>query len=204
MAKIKNLLFDLGGVLLNIDYHKTADAFKKLGVTKFDELYSQADANDLFEALETGKITEADFYTTLQQYCNPDTSKEQIEAAWNSMLLNFRIESLDWLKSLNGQYNIFLLSNTNSIHLKAFNKIFEEQVNQKTLDDYFIKAYYSHNIQMRKPYPETYHFVLNDAGIKAEETLFIDDSINNIEGAKLAGLQVHHLSNGSKIETMPL
>ena len=204
MTKIKNLLFDLGGVLLNIDYHKTADAFKKLGVTKFDELYSQAGANDLFEALETGKITEADFYATLQQYCNPNTSKEQIEAAWNSMLLNFRIKSLDWLKSLKGQYDIFLLSNTNSIHLKAFNKIFKEEVNQLSLDDYFIKAYYSHNIQMRKPYTETYHFVLNDAGLKAEETLFIDDSINNIEGAKLAGLQVHHLSDGSKIENMPL
>lgn len=204
MAKIKNLLFDLGGVLLNIDYHKTADAFKKLGVTKFDELYSQAGANDLFEALETGKITEADFYAALQQYCKPETSKQQIEGAWNSMLLNFRIESLDWLKSHKEQYNIFLLSNTNSIHLKAFNKIFEKEVAHSSLDDYFIKAYYSHNIQMRKPYTETYHFVLNDAGLKAEETLFIDDSINNIEGAKLAGLQIHHLLPGSKIENIRL
>jgi putative hydrolase of the HAD superfamily len=204
MAKIKNLLFDLGGVLLNIDYHKTADAFKKLGVTKFDELYSQAGANDLFEALETGKITEADFYTTLQEYCDPKTSREQIEAAWNSMLLDFRVESLNWLKSLKGQYNMYLLSNTNSIHLKAFKKIFKEEVDQSSLDDYFIKAYYSHDIQMRKPYTETYHFVLNDAGLKAEETLFIDDSINNIEGAKLAGLQIHHLLSGSKIEDIQL
>jgi putative hydrolase of the HAD superfamily len=204
MAKIKNLLFDLGGVLLNIDYHKTADAFKKLGVTKFDELYSQTGANDLFEALETGKITEADFYTTLQKYCDPKTSREQIEAAWNSMLLDFRVESLNWLKSLKDQYNIYLLSNTNSIHLRAFNRIFKEEIDQSSLDDYFIKAYYSHDIQMRKPYTETYHFVLNDAGLKAEETLFIDDSINNIEGAKLAGLQIHHLVSGSKIEDIQL
>ena len=204
MAKIKNLLFDLGGVLLNIDYNKTADAFKKLGVVKFDELYSQADANDLFEALETGKIKEEDFYITLQQYCHTGTSKEQIETAWNSMLGSFRIESLNWLKVIKSKYNIFLLSNTNSIHLTAFNKIFKEEVNQSSMDDYFIKAWYSHNIQKRKPYPSTYHFVLDEAGLKAAETLFIDDSIKNIEGAKEAGLQVHHLLPGDKIEEMLL
>jgi glucose-1-phosphatase len=158
----------------------------------------------LFEALETGQITEADFYTALQQYCNPGTTTEQIELAWNSMLLNFRIDSLNWLNGLKAQYNTFLLSNTNSIHLKAFNKIFEKEVNQPGLDDYFIKAYYSHNIKMRKPYEATYHFVLNDAGLKAEETLFIDDSINNIEGAIAAGLQVYHLLPGSKIEDIKL
>jgi FMN phosphatase YigB (HAD superfamily) len=204
MAKIKNLLFDLGGVLLNIDYNKTADAFKKLGVVKFDELYSQADANDLFEALETGKIKEEDFYITLQQYCHPGTSKEQIETAWNSMLGSFRIESLNWLNVIKSKYNIFLLSNTNSIHLTAFNKIFKEEVNQSSMDDYFIKTWYSHNIQKRKPYPSTYQFVLNEAGLKAAETLFIDDSVKNIEGAKEAGLQVHHLLPGDKIEEMLL
>ncbi len=204
MAKIKNLLFDLGGVLLNIDYHKTAAAFKQLGVTKFDDLYSQTEANHLFEALETGQITEADFYASLQLYCTPETSKEQIERAWNAMLLNFRIGSLLRLKELRGQYNIFLLSNTNSIHLKAFNNIFDKEIKQSRLDDYFITAYYSHIIKMRKPYPATYQFVLNHAGLEAQETLFIDDSVNNIEGAKQAGLQVHHLLPGSNIEDIIL
>lgn len=204
MAKIKNLLFDLGGVLLNIDYYKTADAFKKLGVQQFDELYSQAGANDLFEALETGKISEADFYITLQQYCHPSTTKLQIEMAWNAMLLNFRTESLDCLNGLKEKYNVFLLSNTNSIHLTAFNKIFQEETGKTGLDDYFIKSYYSHQIQKRKPYASTYQFVLNDGGMKAEETLFIDDSINNIEGAKEAGLQVYHLLAGHKIEDIKL
>jgi FMN phosphatase YigB (HAD superfamily) len=204
MTKIKNLLFDLGGVLLNIDYHKTADAFKQLGVTQFDDLYSQAGANELFEALETGHITEEYFYTSLQTYCQPNTSQQQIEAAWNAMLLDFRPDSLRWLTAQKEQYNCYLLSNTNSIHLKAFGKIFEKEMGQPALDDYFIKAYYSHTIQQRKPYPETYQFVLNDAGLLAQETLFIDDSINNIEGAKKAGLQVHHLLHGTKIEQMIL
>ncbi len=200
MAKIKNLIFDLGGVLLDIDYNKTSDAFKTLGVHQFDELYSQTGANHLFEQLETGKISEDDFYTAIQRYCNPSTTKEQLTAAWNAILLNFRIKSLHCLNGLKEKYNIYLLSNTNSIHLKAFDKIFEEEIGKASLDDYFIKAYYSHKIHLRKPYPSTYQFVLDDAGIYAKETLFIDDSIVNIEGAKEAGLEVHHLLAGQKIE----
>ena len=72
------------------------------------------------------------------------------------------------------------------------------------MDDYFVKAYYSHKIHRRKPYPLTYQFVLDDAGIRADETLFIDDSVNNIEGAKKARLQVHHLLPNSKIEDIKL
>ena len=200
MAKIKNLLFDLGGVLLDIDYNKTADAFKKLGAHQFDEFYSQSGANHLFEELETGKISDEDFYNAIQQYCAPSTTKEQMENAWNAILLNFRIESLECLERLRKKYNVYLLSNTNSIHLKAFTKIFEDETGKLSLDDYFIKAYYSHAIQQRKPYTATYEFVLKDAGIKAEETLFIDDSIVNIEGAKEAGLLTYHLLPGQAIE----
>ncbi len=204
MAKIKNLLFDLGGVLLNIDYNKTADAFKKLGIHQFDEMYSQAGANNLFESLETGKISEEDFYKSIYQYCHPSTTQHQLETAWNAILLNFRIGSLNYLEQLPGKYNVYLLSNTNSIHSVAFHKMFNKETGKLNLDDYFIKAYYSHHIQMRKPYKETYHFVLNDAGINANETLFIDDSSINIEGAKEAGLEVYHLLADQRIEDINL
>lgn len=203
MSKIKNLLFDLGGVLLNIDYIKTAAAFKKLGVQQFDEMYSQAGANSLFESLETGKISEADFYKSIIDYCNPSTTQLQLETAWNAILLNYRKESLNCLEKLKERYNIYLLSNTNSIHLTAFHKMFIKETGKLNLDDYFVKAYYSHKIQMRKPYPATYKFVLDDAGIAAGETLFIDDSIVNIEGAKEVGLQVYHLLLNDKIEDIP-
>ena len=89
MAAIKNIIFDLGGVLLDIDYHKTAKAFTDLGVQQFGSLYSQANANDLFEALETGTISEDDFYKTLQNYCHPSTTRHQMQSAWNAILLNF-------------------------------------------------------------------------------------------------------------------
>jgi glucose-1-phosphatase len=204
MLPIKNIIFDLGGVLLNVDYNKTADAFKQLGVHQFDELYSQANANRLFEELETGNIEEADFYETLGQYCVPDTSTDQVLSAWNEILLDFRKDSLGYLKKLAEKYDLYLFSNTNSIHLTAFNKILESQTGEPSLDHYFKKSYYSHIIGKRKPYPETFTWILQDAGIKAGETLFIDDSVKNIEGAKEAGIKTHLLLPGERIEDLQL
>lgn len=204
MASIKNIIFDLGGVLLNIDYNQTSNAFKQLGVAGFDELYSQAAANQLFEALETGEISDEAFYATMSGYCHPETTQVQMQAAWNNILLDFRNGSLDYLKKLKERYNLYLLSNTNAIHLEAFNQILRSQTGERSLDDFFIKSYYSHLMKKRKPYPATYTWVLEDAGLKAEETLFVDDSINNINGAKEAGLQTHLLLPTERIEDLGL
>lgn len=204
MKGIKNIIFDLGGVLLNVDYHKTADAFKLLGAQQFDEFYSQANANHLFEALETGEISEENFYETIYQYCSPHTTRDQIQAAWNAILLDFRKESLTVLEALKDKYQLFLFSNTNSIHLTAFNQILREQTGKTSLDDYFTKSYYSHIIHLRKPYPATYQWLLNDAKLVTGETLFIDDSINNIKGAMEVGIKTHHLLPGEKIEDLQL
>jgi putative hydrolase of the HAD superfamily len=193
MENIKNVIFDLGGVLLNVDYHKTADAFKALGAAQFDELYSQANANHLFEALETGEISEDEFYLQIYKYCKPGTHVDEMRSAWNAILLDFRKDSLNVVEKLKKKYNLFLLSNTNSIHLTAFNKSLLETTGNASLDQYFIKSYYSHIIRMRKPYIETYNWVLKDGMMKAEETLFIDDSINHINGAIEAGIKTHLL-----------
>lgn len=204
MAVIKNIIFDLGGVLINIDYNKTANAFKKLGVKNFDSLYSQANADELFEALETGKISEKKFYEKMQQYCSPGTTKLQVQQAWNEILLDFREPSLDFLTLIKNKYQLFLLSNTNSIHQAEFDKILTEEMGRPHLDSYFLDSYYSHVIHMRKPYSTTYNFVLNDSKINAAETLFIDDSVVNIEGAKKLGIHTHLLLPGEKVEFLGL
>lgn len=204
MSNIKNIIFDLGGVLLNIDYNKTTAAFKDLGVQNFDELFSQFKANDLFEKLETGHISEESFYNSFQQYAGKHLEVEQIKTAWNAMLLDFRLPSLECLEDLKEKYTVFLLSNTNSIHYTAFNKTLQQENGRISLDGYFKKSYYSFQIGFRKPYPETYSYVLNDAGIKAEETLFIDDSINNIETALKLGIIAHHLLPDERIESLGL
>jgi putative hydrolase of the HAD superfamily len=116
-----------------------------------------------------------------------------MRAAWNAILLDFRQDSLLVLNNLKSRYNLFLLSNTNSIHLTAFNKTLLETTGNASMDQYFIKSYYSHIIRMRKPYVETYNWVLKDGNMVAGETLFIDDSINNINGAIEAGIKTHLL-----------
>lgn len=204
MPQIKNVIFDLGGVLLNIDYHKTANAFKALGASEFDSFYSQTGANQLFEQLETGHIEPNDFYKAMQPHCTKGTSFQQIQTAWNAILLNFRKESVQYLTTLKDRFNLYLLSNTNIIHHNQFHQTFTAETGLQDFDSLFIKAWYSHAINRRKPYPETYHFVLNDAGLQAGETLFIDDSVVNIEGALEAGLQTHLLLTPEKIESLEL
>lgn len=204
MAIIKNIIFDLGGVLLNIDFNKTKKAFENLGVENFDSFYTKETANPVFEALETGAISNEDFYIELQKHCKPGTAFKEIQNAWNQILLDFRRESIAALPGLAGKYRLYLLSNTNSIHHSEFTAIFENNFDGKAFDPLFTKAYYSHKIHKRKPYPETYLHVLNDTGITAGETLFIDDAVANIEGAKQAGLQTKLLAQHERIENLPL
>jgi len=203
MAILKNIILDLGGVLLDIDYYKTEKAFIALGFTQFKEMYNQYQSDVVFSQLEKGTISNDDFYDYLIKVAEGSISREQIDNAWNAMLLNFREESLSFLTQLNEKYKVYLLSNTNAIHLHAFSHIFKKQTGKKSLDDLFTKAYYSHYVGLRKPDEDIFEFVLNDAGIQASESLFIDDSFNNINTAKNMGFVTHLLLPGEKIEELP-
>ena len=204
MQNIENIIFDLGGVLLDIDYNQTRVAFENLGISRFDEMYSQANADKLFQKLETGTISEEDFYEELNRAAGLQLSPEEIKQAWNAMLLNFREESLNFLGEIKDKYKIFLLSNTNKIHLTSFNKTFHQKKREKPFESYFNKAFYSFEIGMRKPDVECYEWVLKDLKIDPQKTLFIDDSIKNIEEAEKAGLHTLLLSPEKRIETAGL
>ena len=204
MKNIKNIIFDLGNVLIDIDYDKTIDAFEQLGFKNFKSTYSPYKMDALFENVETGRISEEEFYNSIKSLSKNPLSTAQIKNAWNALLLSFRTESLAFLKQLAPKYNLYLLSNTNSIHLTAFDEIFLRDTGEISLDSYFIKAYYSNLIGLRKPDEEVYAFVLNDAGIIATETLFIDDLANNIEGAKSLGIHTHLLLPHERIEQLQI
>ncbi|MFM6924415.1 MAG: HAD family phosphatase, partial [Ferruginibacter sp.] len=137
MAATKNIIFDLGGVLLDIDYQKTIDAFEKLGLKHFEAMFSQFKADELFEKLETGQISERDFYDAVKERTAIPLSDEEIDHAWNALILNFRTASLALLEQLSAGYKLYLLSNTNSIHLKYFKKLFTRQTCKPLLDAYF-------------------------------------------------------------------
>ncbi|TDH23985.1 HAD family phosphatase [Segetibacter sp. 3557_3] len=189
MGKIKNIIFDMGGIFLGIDYKKTEQAFIDLGITDFNSFYSQHKASPLFEDLEMGKCTAEEFYEGFCSGTKSQLEAEKIQRAWNAMLGSFSHDTLEWLENIGKKYKIYLYSNTNIIHFEAFQRGFRELTGKKSFDDYFIKAYYSHTLGLRKPYPESYLKILELEGLNAEETLFIDDTPVNIEGAKKAGLQ---------------
>lgn len=203
MTVIKNIIFDLGGVLLNIDYGKTKAAFEALGFNHFDEMYTQYMSDPIFAELERGILAEDAFYEHIMPAASKPVTKPQLKEAWNAMLLDFREDSLRFVEKLSQHYKLYLLSNTNAIHLAAFNKLFSAQTGKASLDAYFTKAYYSHLVGLRKPNRDIYEFVLKDAGLIATETLFIDDSYNNIDAAKETGLQAHLLLPGERVEQLP-
>ncbi len=204
MSTIKNIVFDLGGVLLNIDPEQTNLAFEKLGIPDFKNNYSLHKADPLFDNLETGKTTEQEFYNGIRHICNKDISDDDIRAAWNALLLDFRTGSLEWMEKNAARYNFYLLSNTNHIHHVAFTNHFKKQTGKHNFDDYFTKAYYSHNVGLRKPDAAIFEFILNDAGITANETLFIDDLLKNIEAAAALNIKIHHLLADERIERLGL
>lgn len=203
MKDIHNILFDLGGVLLNINYQRTENAFAALGIPNFHEQYHQFFANPIFSALETGQTDEADFFLQLSKQTGVTLTEQQITQAWNAMLLDWRTESIALLPQLAKQYRLFLLSNTNAIHHKAFQESYTKQFNQ-SFDLHFEAAYYSHLIQQRKPHDAAFQYVLTQHQLSAATTLFIDDSLPNIEAAAALGFQTLHLTEGMRIETLGL
>ncbi len=202
MSAIKNILFDLGDVLIDIDFQKVKVAFENLGITEFDKQFSQMTASRLFEDLETGKISDADFYASIQQQSKTSLSETDIKNAWNAILQDFRAESMQKLTDLKQTHRLFLLSNTNAIHLTEVNNILQRQLGISNLDVFFEKAYYSHVVGLRKPHREVFDYVLKDAGILAAETIFIDDTPPNIETAHQLGFSTHLLLKGERIETI--
>lgn len=204
MKNIENILFDFGGVLLDIDYSLTRKAFEDLGVARFEEMYSQAEADKLFQKLETGHISNEVFYEGLNLATGLNLSSQQIDQAWNAMLLQYREPSVDYLKRLSERYKLYLFSNTNFIHMEEFRKVFQQKHDGHSFDDYFARTFYSCEMGLRKPDHESFEWILDELKVEAGKTLFIDDSIQNIEAAKEVGLQVIHLIPGKKIEDLGL
>lgn len=204
MKAVQNIIFDLGGVLLNIDYKATEQAFVQLGIQDFHTLFNQFHANELFSQLETGTVAEERFFEQLQESSGLQLKREDILKAWNAMLLDFRDESIAFLRSIRNRYGVYLLSNTNELHLQAFQLIFRQQYPESSLDDLFDAAYYSHRIGYRKPHKEAFEWVLRQHQLEPEQTLFIDDSLPNIEAAAQLQIQTVHLLPGMTVEALGL
>jgi putative hydrolase of the HAD superfamily len=200
MAAVKNLIFDLGNVLYDIDFKKMNAAFTSIGIEGIDQHFTLNKSHKLFLDLEMGFVNEQEFYEGVRALVNLPLTNEQIQFAWNALLVGFRKNSIDWIKQNNTKYNTFLYSNTNQIHHDYFIAEFESKLANYPFVSLFKKPYYSHEMGMRKPDPASFIYILEKEGLLAAETLFIDDNEPNILAAASVGLQVLHLKEGMTME----
>jgi glucose-1-phosphatase len=199
---VKDIIFDFGGVLFDIDYHLPIKAFAELGYVDFGQLYTQSAQNKWFDDLETGKIEKEQFYRYLESLV-PAATRSEVEHAWNVILLDLRVPEVQFIGHLRkAGVRTFLLSNTNAIHAAEFEQTIETRMGLQAFRNAFEKIYYSHDIGIKKPYPSTFLQVCQWNDLDPSSTLFIDDSIQHVLGAKEAGLQVHHLQTDEKISTL--
>jgi len=199
LSGIQNIIFDLGGVILNIDYQLTIDAFTALGISDFNSMYTQAAQSQLFDLLETGKCTDQEFRDGLKPLLPEGVTDAQIDAAWNALLQDLPAERLALVTAAKARYRTFLLSNTNSIHYVQYIADLKEAHGLDNMNSLFEKVYLSFEMGQRKPDVEIFETVVREQGLNPSETLFIDDSIQHIEGARKAGLHAHHLAGGETI-----
>jgi putative hydrolase of the HAD superfamily len=188
MATIKHIIFDLGGIFLNLNYAHTASAFRQLGVVNFDELFTQHHANPLFAKLETGEVSEEDFYQQIRAITSVSLTDAQIAEAWNGMLLDMPMERIVWLQQVARQYPIYLFSNTNAIHYQQLMQICRRDLGEIDFNGLFRFAGYSHQLGYRKPDAASFRLLLQQLNIEPHHTLFIDDTPGNIKGAQELGL----------------
>lgn len=190
---VKNIILDLGGVIINLNQDLTYHSYQKLLPNHFNEIEKELDKQDILNRFETAEVSEADFLSFFKDF-NSNISVDDLIDAWNRMLLDIPKERIELIKELSASYNVYLLSNTNPIHLRAINNYVLQHFEIKNLDVLFKKVYYSHEIKFRKPNKAIFEYVLNDSKLKPEDTLFIDDSEEHVLTANQLGIKTHHLN----------
>ena len=199
VKNIKHIIFDLGGVLLDIDYKKTEDALKKLGIKNV--VFSKKSQDNLFNLIETGKISKKEFIDKLLSF-STTKKREEIIAAWNSILINLPKERIKLLKNLKNKFSIFLLSNTNEIHINGLKNLLGENDYNEFIN-LFDKIYYSHIIGIRKPSKEAFYLILEENNLNKKNVLFIDDSSQHIKSANNIGINTYHIKNEDVLSIFP-
>lgn len=197
---IRNIIFDLGGVVLPINPDETVREFERMGLKNFDRIYTLKKQEHFFDEFEKGKITAALFRNEIKKQYSRSVTDEQIDFAWNALIGELTPERFSFLAELKSKYNLFLLSNTNTIHHTAFTKTFNTLFGKSHFENLFIKTYYSFQLKMRKPDREIFDLVLKENSLKANECVYIDDNMINAEAAQIAGMNAIHHSEGMNIE----
>ncbi len=188
---MNTIIFDFGDIFINLDKEGSINEFKKLGLEYLNEVLLEK--NDLFEK---GKISELEFIESFQKYI-PNASIDDIRKAWNKIIGDFPLYRLEFLQMLVGKYRLFLLTNTDSIHIEHF----EHKVGQSFSRDFyqcFEKVHYSYEMGMRKPDENIFNYLIKHHDLSPKRTLFIDDKKENTDAAEKLGIQVWNLQVGQE------
>lgn len=193
MQKIKTIIFDLGGVIINLYVEKTISAFAQLSGRSEQEVEKAYLSADVFKQYEKGLISDAEFRQCLKDEFALKATDTEIDQAWNAMLGEIPTDRIEAIKSLIRDFKCIVLSNTNAIHAKAFHKILSDSFPFKHLNDLFHEVYFSHELKQRKPDQEIYQNVLSLSQTESTEALFMDDSQLNLGAASELNIHTLHI-----------
>ena len=195
---IKNIVFDLGGVLVDLDFKAAINGLQEAGFANVKEQLMAFDREGIFQKFELGEITADEFRSAIRENSTVELTDEEVDNLWNAMLLEVPREKLELILDLRGKYMVYLLSNTNSIHWdyvckNAFN------YHGFRVKDYFEETFLSYEMHLAKPDKAIFEKVLEEANLLPEETLFIDDSEANCKTASELGIHAHHYHIGDDL-----
>ena len=190
---IRNIVMDLGGVILELDVNRSIESLSELGFPGEENMDIIFSKYPFFLEFETGRINADEFIGALTAQLGDHTPREKILEAWNAMILGFRPDTIKLLNQLREEYRMFLLSNTNAIHEVYYNDLLHMKHGIPNLTDIFEKVYYSHDLNMRKPDHEIFQHVLADSRLNTRETLYIDDTEVHVKAAGDLGIHAYHL-----------
>ena len=196
--KIRNIVFDLGGVLVDLDFKAAINGLQEAGFANVKEQLMAFDRGGIFQKFEVGEITADEFRTAIRENSTVTLTDEEVDGLWNAMLLEIPREKLELILELRGKYMVYLLSNTNSIH---WDYVCKNAFNYRgfRVEDYFEETFLSYEMHLAKPDKAIFEKVLHDANLLAEETLFIDDSEANCKAAQEVGIHAHHYHIGDDL-----
>ncbi|MGJ1267901.1 HAD family hydrolase [Sphingobacterium spiritivorum] len=203
MQKVKNIILDYGNVIFMIDFMRAQEAFTALGIKNVDQFFAHKGHAPLFDAFEKGEITAEAFRQGIRDAADvPHLSDEQIDAAWNALLIGVPQGNHELLLELKGKYRLFLLSNNNEIHYQWILDYLKREYQLEDNTSFFEKDYYSHLMKMRKPNADIFEYVLNAHDLKPEETVFIDDSPQHLDTAAKLGLHTFLLTKPDTLSAL--
>jgi len=196
---IKNIIFDFGGVILDIDPQLTINEFSRLGFSDLDKLNTPEFTEEILGKFERGILTPEVFRNKLRSFLNIEITDQEIDDAWNALLFDIPGIRIDIIEQVKNNYEIFLLSNSNEIHYDLFVRDLQLRFGYNEFDELFDKAYFSFDLHLLKPNPEIFEFIINQHDLDLSTTLFIDDNINNIEAARKLGIKTYHITKPERI-----